>query len=63
MSKIEGYPPGSIFEIDDVLLVGTRDFTLIGRPKVKNAKVYLRVEEQTKTSPMVVFKKKRRKGY
>ena len=45
ISKLEGFGPGEILEIDDVLLVGTKGFTLIGRPKVNNAKVYLRVEE------------------
>ena len=45
VSKFEGLKPGSIVEVGDVLLVGSKDFTLLGRPVVQNAKVFLRVEE------------------
>lgn len=48
---------------DGVLLVGTKDFTLLGRPIVKSAKVYATVEEQTETDKTIIFKKKRRKTY
>lgn len=34
VSKIEGYAPGSLIEIDEVLLIGTKNFSLIGRPIV-----------------------------
>ena len=49
--------------IDDVLLVGTRDYTAIGRPVVSKAKVYATVEEISKTDKVIIFKKQRRKGY
>lgn len=45
VSKIEGYAPGSIIEIQNVLLIGNLLFTLVGRPLVHNAKVLLRIEE------------------
>lgn len=48
---------------DSVLLIGTPDFTLLGRPQVKSAKVYATVEEQTEMDKCIVFKKKRRKTY
>ena len=35
-------------EVDDVLLVGSRDETVVGRPLVESAKVRLLVEEHTK---------------
>ena len=48
---------GSQICIDDVLLVGTRDYTAIGRPTVSKAKVYATVEEISKTDKVIIFKK------
>lgn len=48
---------------DGVLLVGAKQFTLLGRPFVRSAKVYATVEEQSETEKTIVFKKKRRKYY
>lgn len=48
---------------DGVLMIGTKDFTMLGRPFVTSAKVYATVEEQTETEKTIVFKKKRRKTY
>ena len=45
------------------MLVGTQDYTAVGRPYVETAKVVATVEEQIKTQKVIVFKKKRRKGY
>lgn len=39
---------GTTLEISDVLLVGTRDGTVVGRPTVPGAMVKLFVEEQTR---------------
>lgn len=46
--KIDGADIGTTMEVGDVLLVGTREETLVGRPLVKGASVKLLVEEQTK---------------
>jgi large subunit ribosomal protein L21 len=54
---------GDSFVIDKVLLVGSPDFTAVGRPYVKNAMVVCTVEENCRTEKVIVFKKKRRKGY
>jgi large subunit ribosomal protein L21 len=43
--------------------VGTPEMTRVGRPWVEGAKVRFEVEEQTKDAKVIVFKKKRRKGY
>lgn len=48
---------------DGIHMVGTKDFTLLGRPFVGSAKVYATVEQQTETEKTIVFKKKRRKTY
>ena len=39
---------GETMEVDEVLLVGSRDETVVGRPLVESAKVRLLVEEHTK---------------
>ena len=38
-NKMEGIEIGSIVEIDDVLLVGSRKATIVGQPKIPGAKV------------------------
>jgi large subunit ribosomal protein L21 len=54
---------GTQVVFDDVLLVGTPMYTIIGRPIVGNAKVYVTVEQHMLSQKVIVFKKKRRKGY
>ena len=44
-------------------MIGTTDYTAIGRPTIQNARVYATVEEYSPTAKIIVFKKKRRKGY
>ncbi|CAM9564913.1 unnamed protein product [Ectocarpus sp. 12 AP-2014] len=53
---------GTTLETADVLLVGTRESTVVGRPTVSGAKVKLFVEEQTRDKKLIVFKKRRRKS-
>ena len=58
--------PGNIgdqVEIDDVLLVADGEAVTIGRPVVEGARVSARIVEQGKAKKVLVFKKKRRKGY
>ena len=45
------------------MLVGSADYTVVGVPIVKHARVIASVEEQTKGGKVIVFKMKRRKGY
>jgi len=51
-----------VLEEERVLLVGSKDSTFVGLPHVKNARVVLRVEENTRDAKVVVFKKRRRKA-
>ncbi|XP_072384577.1 large ribosomal subunit protein bL21 [Diabrotica undecimpunctata] len=65
---IEGYwPPdvGDKITLDKVLLAGSADFTLIGRPIVENGlvKVEATVIEKTLSHTKTHFRKKRRKQY
>ena len=54
---------GDTVEIDDVLMVADGEDVKIGQPLVDNAKVTAKIVEQDKYKKVVVFKKKRRKGY
>ena len=54
---------GDTVELEDVLLVADGDDVKIGRPQVEGAKVTATIVEQGKAKKVLVFKKKRRKGY
>ncbi|MEW6521465.1 MAG: 50S ribosomal protein L21 [Thermodesulfobacteriota bacterium] len=54
---------GDTVELHDVLLVAEGDTVKIGQPAVAGAKVTARIVEQDKAKKVLVFKKKRRKGY
>lgn len=61
VEKING-EIGSDVTLDEVLLVGG-DAVQIGTPRVDGAKVNARILKQGKAKKIIVFKKKRRKGY
>lgn len=54
---------GESVEFKDVLLVDNEGKVKVGTPKVKGAKVTAKVLEHIKGEKVLVFKKKRRKGY
>ena len=54
---------GTDVELDRVLFLQDDDNTMIGRPTVENAKVIAELVGHTKDKKVIVFKKKRRKGY
>lgn len=59
-----GQEEGSKVSFDEVLLVGSDSSTTIGTPHVKGASVEASVlVPQQKGDKVIVFKKKRRKGY
>lgn len=62
VEKISG-KVGDTVELKDVLAVFTGDTAKIGRPTVDGAVVSARIVEQDKAKKVLVFKKKRRKGY
>jgi len=51
---------GSDYALDNVLLVGSKDYTVVGRPLVKGAKVTAFVEEKTHDEKILIFKKRRK---
>ena len=54
---------GDTVELSDVLLVADGEDVKIGQPVVDGAKVVAKIAEQGKDKKVIVFKKKRRKGY
>lgn len=60
--KVEG-EVGSQIRIADVLLLGSKEQTVIGRPLIDGASVLATIEEQTLNAKDIIFKKKRRKTY
>ncbi len=55
--------PGQKVEFDQVLLVSQPGKVRVGQPTVAGAKVSATVVEHGRSPKVVVFKKKRRKGY
>ena len=63
--KVEKLPGevGSKVELRDILAVGEGDSVEVGAPLVANAKVVCKIQEQGRDKKIIVFKKKKRKGY
>ncbi len=62
VEKIQG-EVGDTIEINDVLLVADGDNVTIGQPLVDGASVTAKIAEQGRSKKILVFKKKKRKGY
>jgi large subunit ribosomal protein L21 len=54
---------GDNIDLADVLMVVDGENIQIGRPLLENAKVTAKIAEQGRGKKVIVFKKKRRKGY
>jgi len=55
--------PGDIVEINDVLMIHSEGNIEVGRPVIENAKVTAEIIDHGKDKKVIIFKKKRRKGY
>lgn len=62
VEKLEG-SVGVRVEINEVLMISKDGEVKIGTPFIPNAKVLADVVEQGKAKKIIVFKRKRRKGY
>ena len=62
VEKLQG-EVGDTVELSDILLVADGDDVKIGQPVVDGAKVVAKIAEQGKAKKIMVFKKKKRKGY
>jgi large subunit ribosomal protein L21 len=54
---------GASIEFDNVLLVENQGKVVVGTPAIQGAKVSAKVLSHLKGDKVIVFKKKRRKGY
>ncbi len=54
---------GASHTFEDVLLVAKEDKVVVGHPFIEGIKVSARIVEQSKGPKVVIFKRKRRKGY
>ncbi|WP_136806334.1 50S ribosomal protein L21 [Desulfosediminicola flagellatus] len=54
---------GDSVDLNDVLMVVEGEEVKVGQPLLENAKVVAKIAEQGKSKKVLVFKKKRRKGY
>ena len=62
VEKLQG-EVGDTIEINDVLLVADGDAVKVGQPLVDGAKVVAKIAEHGKAKKVLVFKKRKRKGY
>lgn len=62
VEKLEGNV-GDTVDLDDVLMVVDGQEVQVGKPVLEGAKVVAKIAEQGKGKKVIVFKKKRRKGY
>jgi large subunit ribosomal protein L21 len=62
VEKLQG-EVGETVELSDVLLVADGDDVKVGQPVVEGARVVAKIAEQGKAKKVLVFKKKKRKGY
>lgn len=62
VEKLSG-EKGSTVELSEVLAVGEGEAIKVGTPTVAGAKVVAQVVEQGKDKKIIVFKKRRRKGF
>lgn len=62
VEKLEGNVGDSI-DLVDVLMVSDGDDVKVGQPVLENAKVTAKIAEQGRGKKIIVFKRKRRKGY
>lgn len=60
---LKGVDINTTLEFDKVLLVGSPDYTVLGRPFISDARVLATVEQQTLSEKEIIFKKRRRKRY
>ena len=62
VEKLDGVV-GDTVELADVLMTVDGEAVKIGQPVVDGAKVTAKITEQGKGKKVIIFKKKRRKGY
>jgi large subunit ribosomal protein L21 len=60
VNKVPHAEVGKEIIVDDILLLGSQNQTIVGRPTIDGYEVVLAVEEQTLDAKTIAFKKRRR---
>ena len=63
VNRYPGTEKGSIIEIKDVLAAGEGETYKVGKPTLSGASVSATILENKRGDKVIVFKKKKRKGY
>ena len=63
VNRYPGTEKGSIIEIKDVLAAGEGESYKVGKPTLSGASVSATILENKRGDKVIVFKKKKRKGY
>jgi large subunit ribosomal protein L21 len=63
VDQYPGVEAGATVDINDVLMIHDGENAKFGTPKVEGAKVVAKILESKKDKKVIIFKKKRRKGY
>ncbi|AWT60492.1 MAG: 50S ribosomal protein L21 [Candidatus Moanabacter tarae] len=63
VDRFMGSKEGDSVKIEHVLMLGEGENAIIGTPLVEGASVSAKILENKRASKIIVFKKKRRKGY
>lgn len=61
--ELDARPKGEAVEFDNVLLIGGEETVRVGDPHLEKARVTAVAVGEVRAPKVVVFKKKRRKGY
>lgn len=63
VDRFIGSKAGDVIEIKDILVSGEGDSAVIGNPTVSGATVKAKILENKRARKVMIYKKKRRKGY
>lgn len=63
IESIPNVPVQTEILLDKILLLGSKEFTLIGQPLLTSVKILASIEEHEKSEKVIIFKKKRRQNY
>lgn len=61
--KLDGVEVDDVIQFNKVLLVGTPNDTMVGRPHVQQVRVLGSIEEHVRDATTYIYKRRRAKGY
>lgn len=61
--KLDGVEVDDVIQFNNVLMVGTPNDTIVGRPHVQQVRVLGSIEEHVRDATTYIYKRRRAKGY